>query len=44
MANERLSSLSTLMIEKQLLGVMAKDPTFVEDAMNEFAKKKRTKA
>jgi hypothetical protein len=40
MTNERLSCLSTLAIEKQLLGVMVKDPTFVEDVINEFAEKK----
>lgn len=40
MTNERLSCLSTLAIEKQLLGVMVKDPMFVEDVINEFAEKK----
>lgn len=40
MTNERLSCLSTLAIEKQLLGVMVKDPIFVEDVINEFAEKK----
>lgn len=40
MTNERLSCLSTLAIEKQLLGVMVKDPIFVEDVINEFATKK----
>lgn len=38
--DERLSCLSTLAIEKQLLGVMVKDPMFVEDVINEFAEKK----
>jgi hypothetical protein len=40
MTNERLSCLSTLAIEKQLLGVMVKVPTFVKDVINEFAEKK----
>lgn len=40
MTNERLSCLSTLAIEKQRLGVMVKDPIFVEDVINEFAEKK----
>lgn len=40
MTNERLSYLSTLAIEKQLLGVMVKDPMFVEDVIHEFAEKK----
>lgn len=40
MTNERLSSLSTLAIEKQLLGVMVKDPMFVEEVIHEFAEKK----
>jgi len=40
MKNERLSCLSTLAIEKQLLGVMVKDPIFVEDVINEFTEKK----
>lgn len=40
MTNERLSYLSTLAIEKQLLGAMVKDPCFIEDVINEFAEKK----
>jgi len=40
MTNERISCLSTLAIEKQLLGVMVKDPIFVEDVINEFSEKK----
>ncbi|KAL4154142.1 hypothetical protein QTP88_001975 [Uroleucon formosanum] len=40
MTNERLSSLSSLAIEKNLLGDMAKDPTFVDNVIDEFADKK----
>lgn len=40
MTNERLTNLSSLAIEKNLLGVMAKDPTFVESIIDDFAKKK----
>ncbi|KAL4121279.1 hypothetical protein QTP88_013824 [Uroleucon formosanum] len=40
MTNKRLTNLSSLAIEKNLLGVMAKDPTFVESIIDDFAKKK----
>ncbi|XP_025415260.1 uncharacterized protein LOC112686978 [Sipha flava] len=40
MTNDRLSSLSSLAIEKNLLGDMAKDPTFVYNLIDEFADKK----
>lgn len=40
MTNEQLSSLSSLAIEKNLLGDMAKDPTFIDSVIDEFAKKK----
>lgn len=40
MTNERLTNLSSLAIEKNLLGVMVKDPTFVESIIDDFAKKK----
>ncbi|XP_025411006.1 uncharacterized protein LOC112683956 [Sipha flava] len=40
MTNDRLSSLSSLAIEKNLLGDMAKDPTFVDNVIDEFADKK----
>jgi len=41
MTNERLTNLSSFPIEKNLLGVMAKDPTtFVESIIDDFAKKK----
>lgn len=40
MINEQLSSLSSMAIEKKLLGIMINDPTFVESVINEFAKKK----
>uniref|UniRef100_A0A2S2PAB6 Zinc finger MYM-type protein 1 n=1 Tax=Schizaphis graminum TaxID=13262 RepID=A0A2S2PAB6_SCHGA len=40
MTNERLTNLSSLAIEKNLLGIMAKDPTFVESIIDDFAKKK----
>lgn len=39
--NKRISSLSSLAIEKNLLDEMAKEPTFVEGVINEFAKKKK---
>ncbi|KAL4142958.1 hypothetical protein QTP88_005346 [Uroleucon formosanum] len=42
MTNERLSSLSSLAIEKNLLSGMAKDPTFVDNVIDEFADKKRS--
>jgi hypothetical protein len=32
-----------LATEKNLLGVMAKDPTFVESIIDDFAKKKKRK-
>ncbi|KAL4091710.1 hypothetical protein QTP88_026361 [Uroleucon formosanum] len=41
MTNERLTNLSSLAIEKNILGVMAKDPTFVESIIDDFAKKKK---
>lgn len=37
--NDRFSSLSTLAIERRLLGVLVKDPTFMENVINEYAKK-----
>ncbi|XP_050545371.1 uncharacterized protein LOC126907809 [Daktulosphaira vitifoliae] len=37
MENERLSLLSSIAIEKQLLGSMVRDPMFVEDVINEYA-------
>ncbi|XP_050063246.1 zinc finger MYM-type protein 1-like [Aphis gossypii] len=40
MTNERLSSLSSMAIEKKLLGDMAKDPTFIDSIIDEFANKK----
>jgi hypothetical protein len=44
MTNDRLSSLSSLAIEKNLLGDMATfvqlDPTFVDNVIDEFADKK----
>jgi len=40
MTNERFTNLSSLAIEKNLLGVMAKDPTFLESIIDDFAKKK----
>ncbi|VVC34839.1 Hypothetical protein CINCED_3A000774 [Cinara cedri] len=38
--DERLSSLSSLAIEENLLGDVAKDPTFVDSVIDEFADKK----
>lgn len=40
MTNERLSSLSSMAIEKNILSDMAKDPTFVENVIDKFAEKK----
>jgi len=40
MTNELLSSLSSLAIEKNLPGDMAKDPTFVDSVIDEFSDKK----
>lgn len=39
MTNEQLSDLSSMAIEKKLLGIMVNDPTFVENVINEFAKR-----
>jgi len=40
MTNEWLSSLSSLAIEKNLLGDMAKDQIFVDSVIDDFADKK----
>lgn len=39
MTNERLSSLSTLAIEKKMLGELSKDPTFINNVIDVFATK-----
>jgi hypothetical protein len=40
MTNNRLSSLSTLAIEKKkMLGELSKDPTFINSVIDVFAKK-----
>lgn len=41
MTNERLTNLSSLATEKNLLSVMAKDPTIVESIIDDFAGKKK---
>lgn len=40
MTNEWLSCLSSMAIENNLLGDMAKDSTFIESVIDEFAVKK----
>lgn len=37
--NDRLSSLSTLAIEKKMLGELSKDPTFINNVIDVFATK-----
>jgi hypothetical protein len=39
MTNDRLSSLSTLAIEKKMLGELSKDPTFINNVIDVFATK-----
>lgn len=43
MNNDRLSNLSSLAIEKQMLSELSTDPTFIDDVIDLFAKTKNRK-
>jgi len=43
MNNDRLSNLSSLAIEKQMLNELSTDPTFIDEVIDLFAKTKNRK-
>lgn len=43
MNNDRLSNLSSLAIEKQMLSELSTDPTFIDEVIDLFAKTKNRK-